>query len=195
MLGAQWLIPVRWLNLRVPADTATIPSSCIFLVFWTQHDIFCSTKGNQIDHLDIVGKKHEKHGFLFVQITFLIPLLHLGTYSLPGCLEGTAQKTNFQTKKMKRALQNCWVHIYTHSLLVMIVIIQNDGSQAQLTKGDAGRSLQWEGLVEGGGFGAGGWLFRHSLGSPASCPGWHLWIHLVATRGTRALYTWGRWLE
>ena len=69
----------------------------------------------------------------------------------------------------------------------MIVIIQNDGSQAQLTKGDAGGAAV--GGVGGGGFGAGGWLFRHSLGSTASCPGWHLCIHSVTTRGTRALYT------
>lgn len=71
----------------------------------------------------------------------------------------------------------------------MIVIIQNDGSQAQLTKGDDGRRLQWKELMESGGFGAGGWLFRPSLGSTTSCPGWHLCIHSVDTRGTRALYT------
>lgn len=86
----------------------------------------------------------------------------------------------------------------------MIVIIQNDGSQAQLTKGDAGRSCSGRGLeVEALGqvkvetlgqvkveaFGGRRWLFRHSLGSTASCPGWHLCIHLVTTGGTRALYT------
>lgn len=41
----------------------------MFLVFWTGHDIFYSAKGNQIDHLNIVGKKNKKHGFLLIQMT------------------------------------------------------------------------------------------------------------------------------
>lgn len=84
----------------------------------------------------------------------------------------------------------------------MIVIIQNDGSQAQLTKGDAGRSCSGRGLevealgqvkVEALGAGEGGGLWGQAVALQAF-PGVNsklswvgLCIHLVTTGGTRAL--------
>ena len=53
-------------------------------------------------------------------------------------------------------------------------------SQAQLTKGDHGSSLEWEGLVEGGGFG-GRWL------APQASPGVSgklFWVAFVYSFGS-----------
>ena len=117
------------------------------------------------------------------------------TYSLPGCFEGTTHNTNLQTKEMRKALWKCRVHIYIHTLLVMIVITQKDVAKLSWPREIMGAAWSGRGSWKVEALGAGGWLLRHPLGSAASYSGWHLCIHLVASGGIRAVCTRGRWLE